>query len=250
MQTKLKKRLLDRATAPYRITGNFNYRWARGKLSHDPIFTALIEQSVFTDAARVLDLGCGRGLLAAWFLAAEQLASQGNWPETVMPPKNLHFRGVELMAREAECGNQALQPIYGKRVQLIGGDMREADMHDTDVIAILDVLHYIPYAEQDLLLDRIRAALDAGGLFVTRVGDAGNGLRFAISQIVDFGISFAQGHRLMRMWCRPLAAWIEALESRGFVVQAIPMSAGTPFSNVMLISRVGSSNSKFTPHFP
>jgi SAM-dependent methyltransferase len=250
MQTNLKKKLLDCATAPYRLTGSFNYRWARGKLNHDPIFTALIEQSVFPDAARVLDLGCGRGLLAAWFLAAEQLVSQGDWSATVMPPKNLHFRGVELMTREAECGNLALQPIFGKRVQLIGGDMREADMHDTDVIAILDVLHYIPYAEQNLMLDRLRAALDTGGIFVTRVGDAGSGLRFAISQIVDFGISFAQGHRLMRMWCRPLADWVDALESRGFVVQAIPMSVGTPFSNVMLISQVVSGNSKLTPHFP
>ena len=238
MQADLKKRLLDLATAPYRPTGNFNYRWARGKLGHDPIFTALIEQSIFPDGARVLDLGCGRGLLAAWFLAAEQLAVQGDWPEAMAPPKGLHFRGVELMAREADCGNRALQPIHGKRVQLSGGDMREADMRNTDVIAILDVLHYISRTEQDRMLDRIRAALDMGGLFVTRVGDASGRLRFALSQIVDFGISFAHGHRSGRLWCRPLADWVSALEARGFAVQAIPMSAGTPFANVMLVSRV------------
>ena len=238
MQNKLKKKLLKLATEPYRTTGVFDYRWARGKLGHDPMFTALVEQSVFPDGSRVLDLGCGRGLLAAWLLAAEQLAAQGNWTGAVNPPKHLHFRGVELMAREADCGNRALQPIHGQRVQLSGGDMRVADLSNTDVIAILDVLHYIPFGEQDQMLDRIRAALDMGGLFVTRVGDAGSGLRFVLSQIVDFGISFAQGHRLERMWCRPLADWISALEARGFTVQAIPMSAGTPFANVMLISRM------------
>lgn len=238
MHANLKKRLLDRATEPYRPTGIFNYRWARGKLSHDPIFFALIEQSVFPDGARVLDLGCGRGLLAAWFLAAEQLAAQENWPVNLLTPKHLHFRGIELMAREADCGNRALEPIHGNRVKLGGGDMRKADMSNADAIAILDVLHYIPHAEQDRMLDQIRAALDTGGLFVTRVGDASAGLRFVTSKIVDRCISFAQGHRLGRMWCRPLNEWISALESRGFDVQAIPMSTGTPFANVMLVSRV------------
>lgn len=238
MQSTLKKRLLDQATAPYRPTGHFNYRWARGKLYHDPIFSALVESPILPDNARILDLGCGRGLLAAWLLAAEQLAQQGDWPSETPPPKNLSFRGVELMAQEAECGNQALQPIHGKRVQLSGGDMRTADMSNTDVIAILDVLHYVPYAEQDRILDTIRAALDAGGIFVTRVGDAHEGWRFKFSQIVDLCMSYAQGHRLEQMWCRPLTEWIAALEARGFIVQAIPMSTGTPFANVMLVSSV------------
>lgn len=237
MQSILKKRLLDIACQPYRVTGNFNYRWARGKLARDPIFPALLEQAVLPDGVRVLDLGCGRGLLAAWFLAAEQLAIQGDWPTAVEPPKGLCFRGVELMVREVDCGNHALQPIYGRRVQLSGGDMRTTDLGEADVIAILDVLHYIPYAEQDRLLDQIRAALGTGGLFVTRVGDACGGLRFWLSQIVDHCLAFAQGHRLDRLWCRPVAGWISALEARGFAVQALPMSSGTPFANVMLISR-------------
>ncbi len=238
MQTSLKKQLLDFATSPYRKTGHFNYYWARGKLWYDPIFAALIEQSVFPNGARVLDLGCGRGLLAAWLLAAEQMAATGNWPDAITPIKGLQFRGVELFAREADCGNQALQPIYGKRVQLIGGDMRYADMSNVDVIAILDVLHYIPIDEQDLMLDQIRAALKPGGIFVTRIGNAGNSLRFKFSQLADHCISFVQGHRLPKMWCRPLEDWIHVLENRGFTVQATPMSKRTPFANIMLVARV------------
>lgn len=239
MQAKLKKQLLDLACEPYRPTGNFNYYWARGKLGGDPVFAALLEQNIFPPGARVLDLGCGRGLLAAWCLAAEQLAARGQWPTTLpTPPAGLNFRGVELMAREAQCGNAALQPIYGQRVQLTGGDMRLADLQELDVVAILDVLHYIPHAEQDQMLDRIRSALGSGSLFVTRVGNAGSGWRFKVSQLVDRCISFAQGHRLDRMWCRPVDEWTQALEDRGFVVQALPMSAGTPFANVMLVARV------------
>jgi SAM-dependent methyltransferase len=238
MQSNLRKRLLELASAPYRHTGQFNYRWARGKLQHDPIFAALIEQAVLPEGARVLDLGCGRGLLAAWFLAAEQLAERGLWCAPMPAPRSLSFRGVELMAREAECGNRALQPLYGQRVQLCHGDMRRVEMGDADVVVVLDVLHYIAPLEQDRLLDQIRAALGHGGLFITRVGDAASGWRFRLSQVVDRCMAFAQGHRAARMWCRPLADWISALEARGFAVQAVAMSQGTPFANVMLTARV------------
>jgi SAM-dependent methyltransferase len=234
----LKQGLLALATEPYRQTGNLNFRWARGKLRHDPAFTFLLEQRILPDGAHVLDLGCGRGLLAAWFLAAERLAAEGRWSGAVAPPVGLRFRGIELLEREAECGNRALQPVYGDRLELTAGDLRDANLRSPDVVVMLDVLHYIPYADQERLLDRIRAALHSGSLVVTRVGDAGAGLRFRFGQMVDRLVILAGGRRLPRMWCRPTAGWISALESRGFAVSARPMSAGTPFANVLLISRV------------
>jgi cyclopropane fatty-acyl-phospholipid synthase-like methyltransferase len=230
--------LLSNACLPYQATGRANFGWARGKLRYDPMFMALLQHRVLPDGATVMDLGCGRGLLAAWCLAAERVAQQGAWAAAFAPPRGLKFRGVELMAREAECGNEALQPLYGSRVQLTGGDMRSADLSGVDAIAALDVLHYIPTADQDRLLDRIRSALGAGGVFVTRVGDAQAGLRFRVSQCVDRCISFVQGHRLSRMWCRSAVEWTQALQRRGFSVEACPMSAGTPFANVMLVCRV------------
>lgn len=239
MSPIFRRRLLDAASAPYRAVGVVHHRWARGKLGGDAIFTALVDGAVFPDQARVLDLGCGRGLLAAWHLAAEALAARGEWPaDTHRPPRDLHFTGVELMAREAEAGMRALLPHYPGRVALSGGDMREVALEGFDVVAILDVLHYVDHAAQDLLLDRIRAALPPGGLFLTRVGDANGGLRFRISQWVDRGISFIQGHRLSRMWCRPLAEWVRILEARGFKVETRPMNGHQPFANVMLIARV------------
>jgi SAM-dependent methyltransferase len=237
MHPVLKRRLLDISAEPYRRTGKFNYYWARGKLGTDPVFPALIQRAILPDGGRILDLGCGRGLLASWLLGAERLAAQGAWPDAVAPPKGLRFRGVELIAREADYGNLALRPLYGDHVQFSCGDMRAAVLDDSDVIAVLDVLHYIPYDEQERLLDRIAAALDSDGLFVTRVGDASAGLRFSVSRWVDRCVAFAQGHRLPRMWCRPLGQWTVALEQRGFRVEAIPMSAGTPFANVLLVAR-------------
>lgn len=238
MQPTLKRQLLKQACEPYRGTGLFNYRWARGKLQHDPAFEGLITHGLLPDHARVLDLGCGRGLLAAWLLAAERMHQRGQWQGPSRPPVGLSFQGVELVSREVDCGNRALQPLYGDRVHLSAGDMCQVTPPEVGAVVILDVLHYVPYASQDRVLDTVRASLGSGGVFITRIGDAQAGLRFRISQFVDRCAAFVQGHRLSRMWCRSLPDWVQALERRGFVVQALPMSAGTPFANVMLVSRV------------
>src|SRR5689334_10567573 len=94
------KALLDMASAPYRTTGYIRYQWVRGKLRGDPIFKALLEHTVFPDNARVLDLGCGKGLLAAWLLAAEKLAASDMWRHPTRPPQNLNFRGVDISIRD------------------------------------------------------------------------------------------------------------------------------------------------------
>ncbi|MEN9490502.1 MAG: hypothetical protein RJA63_951 [Pseudomonadota bacterium] len=238
MNPELHTRVLDRATAPYFDTGRFNRYWSRGKLGRDPIFAALLTRGMFHDAARILDLGCGRGLLAAWLYAAEQIADEGTWPTDLpAPPRHVHFRGIELMGAEADCGNHALT-IFNRDARLAQGDVRDVALGNPDVIAMLDVLHYIDIPAQDALLDRIRAALPPGGLFLTRVGDAAGGLPFRFSQLVDHCMAFAQGHGVARMWCRPLQAWVDALSARGFQVSTLPMSEGTPFANVMIEARL------------
>jgi 2-polyprenyl-3-methyl-5-hydroxy-6-metoxy-1,4-benzoquinol methylase len=148
------------------------------------------------------------------------------------------FQGVDLDASGCEAGNQALKPRFGERLFLASGDMCRADLRGYDAITILDVLHYIPFAQQDVLLDQIRSALGPSGLLVTRIGNAQGGWRFRVSQWVDLVMANAQGHRIRRMYCRPLNDWIHALQTRGFSVTAQPMSEGTPFANVLLVARV------------
>jgi SAM-dependent methyltransferase len=238
MQPALKLQLLDAACQPYRAVGYFHYQWARGKLGQDPVFTSLLAQGTLNRRTRVLDLGCGRGLLAAWFLAADRLAATGQWPVSFEVPVGIEFHGVDLHAGACGAGNRALQPHFGGRVSLVSGDMCRADLRGYDAITILDVLHYIPFAQQERLLDQIRAALGPGGLLVTRVGNAQGGWRFRFSQWVDLTVAYAHGHRIGSLYCRPLNDWTRALEARGFTVTAQPMSEGTPFANALLIARV------------
>ncbi|MBK9218130.1 MAG: methyltransferase type 11 [Uliginosibacterium sp.] len=238
MNPELHTRVLDRATAPYFDTGRFNRYWSRGKLGRDPIFAALLTRGMFHDAARILDLGCGRGLLAAWLYAAEQIADEGTWPTDLpAPPRHVHFRGIELMGAEADCGNHALT-IFNRDARLAQG-MCAMSLGNPDVIAMLDVLHYIDIPAQDALSSTASARpCRPAGLFLTRVGDAAGGLPFRFSQLVDHCMAFAQGHGVARMWCRPLQAWVDALSARGFQVSTLPMSEGTPFANVMIEARL------------
>ena len=83
----LRKRFIDHASARYRAAGGFAYHFARGKLGRDPMFCGLLERGLFPDNPRILDLGCGQGLLAAWLLSARQLYDAGDWSaECPAPP--------------------------------------------------------------------------------------------------------------------------------------------------------------------
>ena len=66
--------LRDMASAPYRSAGHFAWRFARGKLGMDPVFQHLMSRGLITPRARVLDIGCGQGLLASLLRAAETLS--------------------------------------------------------------------------------------------------------------------------------------------------------------------------------
>lgn len=230
--------LLDAAAEPYRDAGVFARYFARGKLAGDPVFFALLRRRLIPDRARILDLGCGQGLLAAFLSAAERLHAQGRWhSDWPAPPAALEFRGIELMANDVARARKAL----GSRIEVQHGDIRGTAFGGADVVMILDVLHYIDTADQNAVLGRVLAALSGDGVLLLRVGDASAGLRFRISQWVDYIVMFARRHRLPRLHSRPLREWIESLERLGFEVEAAPMSEGTPFANVLLVARLGES---------
>jgi SAM-dependent methyltransferase len=241
--------LLDRACAPYRPAGTFAWRFARGKLGGDPAFAGLLRHGLVPDQARVLDLGCGQGLLAAWLTAARaQYEASVNvktksgspvWPASWhAAPRIKSFHGVELMPNDVDRANAALGPLK-LPVRFTLGDICDVPFEPCDAVVILDVLHYIDIAAQDAVLARVRDALSPKGVLLLRIGDASAGLPFKISNWVDHVVTFARGHRLPRLYCRSLADWRAALAKLGFQVQAMPMHEGTPFANILLVARLG-----------
>lgn len=232
----LRQRLVDLASQRYRAAGRFAYHFARGKLGGDPMFLELLERGLIPDNARILDLGCGQGLLAAWLLAARESHAAGEWPTGwPAPGQPADIRGVDLLGSDIRRAQTAL----GAPARFEQGDMRHVDFAQADVVVIMDVLHYVDIPAQDEVLRRVRAALPANGLFITRVGDADAGLAFKLSNWVDRTVAFFRGNGLPPTHGRPLREWKRALESLGFQVETANMNGGLPFANVMLIARLG-----------
>ncbi len=237
----LRKHLIDHASEPYRRAGRFAYHFARGKLGGDPMFFALLQRNLIPDGARILDLGCGQGLLAAWLFAARTLCEMGKWPRTwSAPPRPVEIRGIDLLASDVKRAQTAL-PAPARFEQ---GDMRYADFGQADVVVIMDVLHYVDPAAQDDVLRRVRAALSPDGLLLTRVGDAAAGIPFRLSNWVDRTVAFFRGTRLPPLHCRPVRDWIRALETLGFEVETASMNGDLPFANVMLVARLGAAEAR------
>ena len=230
--------LLRASSAPFRPAGRWAWHWARGKLAHDPVFRCLLEQGHLRTAARVLDIGCGQGLLASLLQACAAASAQGHWPAAwPSAPATKAYTGIDLAPRDIERARRALQgppaPTF------VCADMRQAPLPACDVVVLLDVLHYIDHAAQHALLRGVQRALAASpgpGRLLLRVADSGQQGRFAYSQWVDRVVSRLHGRQRPDRGGRPLAQWLALLQDLGFQVQAVPMGRGTPFANVLLVA--------------
>jgi SAM-dependent methyltransferase len=224
------------ACRPYRDVGRFAWHFARGKLAGDPVFRALLQSGELPPHARVLDIGCGQGLLASLLAAAEALHARGAWPAAWGDaPVGVRYTGIELMARDVARAEQAAAHLGGKP-RFTQADMCHAALPASDVVVVLDVLHYVDIAAQDAVLARVRDALRPHGRLLLRVGDAADTRRFAASQWVDRIVTLTRGHRTAPVFGRPLQDWIATLQRLDFKVRSEPMSRGTPFANVLLVA--------------
>lgn len=236
------KALINAASAYYRRAGRFAWHFARGKLTSDPAFRAILELGLLAGRERLLDLGAGQGLLAAWLLAGRACAASGDgvaWPRHWPPPPPLRsYVGIEINAQEVRRARSAFALDPGALVEIVHGDIRDVDYGTPDAVVILDVLHYNDYASQEDILKRVRAALGPGGLLLMRIGDADGGLGFALSKAVDRAVVLARCGRWAALQCRPLRQWQQLLAGLGFRTRSVPMGGGAPFTNMLLCAEV------------
>jgi len=223
--------LARRAAGRYR-TDRFARHFAYFKLTGDPAFRHLLESGLLAGRERLLDLGCGQGMLEALLAAAGE--ARERWPQEWAPaPAPRAMEGIELDRRALERARLA---AVG-HARFVHGDIRNVAFAEADAIVILDVLHYMDRPAQEAVLERARRSIAPGGVLLVRVADARPGLRFRATLALDRLSLWLRGRRSGAYHCRPLAAWIARLEALGLAVEARPMSAGTPFANVLLVAR-------------
>jgi SAM-dependent methyltransferase len=196
----------------------------------------MLATGLIPEGGRVLDIGCGQGLLASLLRACAAMRATGEWPqEWPAAPAGTQVTGIELMPRDIARARTALGEDGD--VRFVCGDMRSEAFPPSHAVVILDVLHYVTHAEQDAVLRRVHDALVPGGRLLLRVGDASARRGFAISQWVDRTVTRLRGHTVAPVYGRTLNEWIAQLRQLGMQVEPRPMSQGTPFANVLLVAQ-------------
>jgi SAM-dependent methyltransferase len=226
--------LIDAAARPFAAAGHFALHFARNKLRHDPVYLALLQRGTIPDCVRVLDLGCGQGILMSLLLAARTQYRADAWPDGwPAPPQTIELHGIERRPNDVLRVRRAL----GERVTVTELDLRHAPLASSDVIVLLDVLHYLDEDAQESLLENATKALRPDGVLVARVSDAAARFGSLVSQTVDYAVSVARGALQPRMHMRGAIEWLDLFEGLGLNASAEPMSSGTPFANVLVVGR-------------
>ncbi|HEV8578640.1 MAG TPA: DUF2062 domain-containing protein [Thermoanaerobaculia bacterium] len=226
--------LREEAARRYLDAGMLHWEFVRGKLRYDPLYFNLLRLGLLPSGGRLLDLGCGRGIVFSLVLAAREIAGRGLYPAGwAPPPENLTFAGIEGRPKTAETARKTL----GAEASIETADLRTAELPVAKAILLLDVLHYLPAADQQALLAKAAAALVPGGVLLIRDADAAAGRRFTATRLQERLSAVLRGHWGQRFHYRSAAEWGELLARLGLTVDAHPMGMGTPYANVLLAGR-------------
>jgi len=233
--------LIEEGARRYKDVGMFHWEFVRGKLRHDPLYFNLLRRGFLPPEGKLLDLGCGRGIVFSLILGAREQWSKGKYPEGwAPPPPRLTFHGIEGRPKVAAAAREALED----RAEIDTGDLRTVDFPLADAILLLDVLHYLPAADQEAVLSKAVAVLRPGGVLLIRDADAAAGWRFTATRAQERFSALLRRHWSQRFHYRSAREWGDLLKGLGLTVDLQPMGMGTPYANVLLAGRA----MRETPH--
>lgn len=214
-------RLVEEVARPYLGAGFHHWEFVRSKLRHDPVYFALLDRGLLPESGRLVDVGCGRGILLALLAASRS------------PRSDLELVGVDT-SRHAIRVARAGVPA---RVELTVVDAGAYHPPRAAAIVLLDVLHYLPFEAQERLLRRAAAALEPAGRLLIREADRSPTWRFRLTAAAERARAMLRGHLGQRFEFRSLGELEGALRYLGLEVESVPMDEGTPFRNVLLVAR-------------
>lgn len=195
-------------------------RSARGfvqwKLRLDRVFEILAAENL--GSGTVVDLGCGYGI-ALCFAAFDD--------------NRRRLIGCDLNARSIAVARHALGAL---NADLTTGDIRHFELPTAELILILDVLQYLPAAEQRILLKRCCSALEPNGILIFRVPDGESGLRSAISMALERLIFACEGNGF-RPQVLSIAEYRSALENAGLQLEERRFQNRLPLTHVLFVAR-------------
>jgi len=149
--------------------------------------------------------------------------------------------GLDSDASKIEVARRA-----GPEAEFRLADVRPSDVTPADTILLVDVLHYLPLAEQDALLAAAARALAPGGRLLVRELDADPTAKSIVTRLVEWLARKTGLNRGRASAYRPARELTALLERAGLPCVVQGASERTPFANVLIVAG-GSPRSKLEP---
>ena len=205
---------MERTRARYAAAPIGDRYYVAGKFAFDPVFRLI--SALDGNFGRVLDLGCGRGQLGLLLLELGRATA---------------LSGVDSDARKIEIARQA-----GGDADFRVGDVAGDQLARADTILLIDVLHYLPLAEQDDVLRAAARALNQRGRLLVRELNAKPSARSAVTRFFEWCARHTGLNRGRATHYRPAADLTRVLEDAGLSCEIQGASARTPFANVLIVA--------------
>jgi 2-polyprenyl-3-methyl-5-hydroxy-6-metoxy-1,4-benzoquinol methylase len=170
---------------------------------------------------RILDVGCGFGLFAAYFAQTQ-------------PARRI--TGIDTNPRRIEMARRVIASVTGRPEDATGHEFLVSDARDArvrgpfDAIYVLDVMHHVPHEDQEPLLASLYELLAPGGVLVLKdiTTEPWHELKF--TEYLD---------RLMVGWKEPLAyrhhtEWGKILGGLGMRTRAVRVPDILPYPHVVI----------------
>ena len=205
---------IDRTIARYAAAPRGDRFYVAAKLRSDPVVERLAAQG--GDFGEVLDVATGRGQLALFLVdagRAERVVGF-DWDE----------RKIALAARAA-----------GDQGRFETRDLKTDELPSADTVLLIDVLHYLPRADQDALLARAAAALRPGGRLIVRELDPGRGIRSRFAALAERIATRTRYNRGATLEFRAVPEIIAELERSGLGCR-VDEGPSSPLPNVMIVA--------------
>ena len=227
-------RLVAAAAERYLPAGIGAWEFARSKMRFDPVYLQVLRDGRLPARGRLMDLGCGQGLMLSLLATAVTEWRERRWPaEWPPPPLELELHGIETRPRVASRAREVLDGA----ATIHEIDLSAWPVPSCDAVLLFDVLHLLTRDAQDRLIGSIAAAMPAGGVLIVREADAEAGWKFRMVRAGNRFNAFWQG-RFRRPFCfDSVTGWNARFARAGFVVEAVTRHDSGLFGNVLLQAR-------------
>jgi SAM-dependent methyltransferase len=203
------------------------FHYVRVKLIGDPVTRLVASVAGEHDGAlgELLDIGTGRGQMALMLLELGRATSARglDWDKRKI--------AEATRAAAASGSDRAALPAHFEVAEAAGATFEPAD-----TVLLIDLLHYLTIAEQDLLIQRAADAVRPGGRLLIREADTERGWRSLLTWLEELLFTAVRFNRGARVRFRAARELVAELESHGLQCDVRPAWGRTPFSNVLVVA--------------